>query len=138
MKTGDVMPLSMDGLHVGDAIIEEIDRDAGEVTMFIPATRFIVGLAESIVDKNPESTRDLLVDEGLEEKEAKRSRLNADDPARNGQDPFKAPERLAEPVSEPRGGRRETAGERELREAYEGTYVPLEDMRDLDSSAIDD
>jgi len=125
---GDELPLTMDGLHVGNAIIEEVDRDAGEVTMYIPATRFIVGLAESIVDKNPEPTREVLTDEGLEEKTQQRSRLNADDP-------FRSPERLSEPISEPRGPRAETAGERELREAYSAAGS-LHDMN-LDSSAID-
>lgn len=124
MKMGDQFAVQMEGLHVANAVIEEVDRDAGEVTLFIPATRFIVGLSEEIVDKNPEPTRELLTDDGLEEKPVQQSA-------------FSAPQRVTEPISEPRGPRVETAAERELREAYEGTYVPLESMKDLDSSAID-
>jgi hypothetical protein len=129
VKMGDEMAVTMEGLHVANAVIEEVDRDAGEVTMYIPATRFIVGLSENIVDKNPEPTRELLTDQGLEEKPAQQSASG------NGQSPFQAPERVTEPISEPRRGIVETAAERELREAYAGT-TSLADMN-LDSSAID-
>jgi hypothetical protein len=122
VKMGDEMAVTMEGLHVANAIIEEVDRDAGEVTMYIPPTRFIVGLSENIVDKNPEPTHELLTDDGLEEKPAQQSA-------------FSAPQRVTEPISEPRGGRVETAAERELREAYEGSQS-LHEMN-LDSSAID-
>lgn len=124
MKTGDELAVTMEGLHVANAVIEDVNREAGEVTMYIPATRFIVGLSESIVDKNPETNRELLTDQGLEEKPAVVSRANM-----GPRDATNGPSSAQQPIGE-------SAAERELREAYASTSS-LADMQ-LDSSAIDD
>lgn len=52
MKIGDQIPVSVEGLNVTMAIIEEIDGD--KATIYIPATRAVFGIRSNLVAPTPE------------------------------------------------------------------------------------
>lgn len=54
MKIGDRISVSMAGFEVTEAIIEDIDD--GKATIFIPATRVVMGVATSLTDLPDEGT----------------------------------------------------------------------------------
>jgi hypothetical protein len=57
MKIGDTISVTMAGFEVAEGIIEDIADD--KATIFIPATRVIMGVAHSLTDLEPEIDRRL-------------------------------------------------------------------------------
>lgn len=56
MKPGDEFAVNMEGFHVTNGVIEEIDGDT--VTVFIPATRVKMGIRAQLTDLTPEVDRE--------------------------------------------------------------------------------
>lgn len=58
MKIGDRLSVTMEGFEVAEAIIEDIDD--GKATLFIPATRVVMGVATSLTDLPEEGSERIL------------------------------------------------------------------------------
>lgn len=52
MKQGTEFPVTIQGIQVANAIVEGVEDD--KVTLFIPATRVIMGVRHELTDTNPE------------------------------------------------------------------------------------
>lgn len=55
MKAGDELTITMEGFSVGTAVIEQIED--GKATIYIPATRVVMGVKQSLTDVDPEVDR---------------------------------------------------------------------------------
>lgn len=133
MKQGDEIAVSMEGFHVANAVIEEVSN--GEAIIYIPATRLVMGVAESLVEKPNEGTKQLLTDHPLEGPESAAPNLPVEPPAIWGG--VVAPANTPEPSE----GNVEPPSPTVARAIATGAiatdnYVPL-DQQKLDSSAID-
>jgi hypothetical protein len=121
MKAGDELALSMEGYHVANAVIEEINGT--EATIFIPATRIVMGVAHSLTD--------------LEPKGDSASTIITDAPslqgASGGPEGVSAPQKAPQEAPAQKPG---TDANKEIEEAYRASGS-LSEMN-LDSSAIDD
>ena len=117
MRAGDQFALQMEGFHVANAVVEEISN--GEAIIYIPATRIVMGVSESLVERTPETSTTILTDNPLEAPESRASNSSRQ------RDPVETPE-PPRPVSAPVGDL----------VADGDNYVPLA-QRNFDSSAID-
>lgn len=61
MKNGDKLPVTIQGIHVADAVVEAVEAD--RVTLLIPGTRAVVGVRVSLTDDNTtEPEKETIVD----------------------------------------------------------------------------
>lgn len=63
MKAGTQLPVTVEGFNVATAVIEEIAD--GRATIYIPATRFVLGIQTSLTDLTPEVDRDVTTQDGI-------------------------------------------------------------------------
>lgn len=59
MKVGDQLPVYVDSMRVGYAILEE--TSGSEATIFIPAQRVVVGLKFSLTQKEFTESKETLI-----------------------------------------------------------------------------
>lgn len=61
MKSGDTLPVTIQGIHVANAVVESVETD--RVTLVIPGTRAVVGIRVSLTDENTtEPEKETIVD----------------------------------------------------------------------------
>lgn len=54
MKKGDLLPVTVQGVHITDAVVEEVESD--RVHLLLPGTRAVVSVRMSLVDDAETST----------------------------------------------------------------------------------
>lgn len=79
MKVGDEILVNMGGFDVANAVIEDISD--GKATIYIPATRVVMGVKSTLTDLAPEVDRDVALEEvgGKVESDAIDEQVRAND-----------------------------------------------------------